>query len=135
MEEQNSLDILNKKVGNKEAPRNTLNPAKVKIVSVVIQTKNKEDKKMATPLLKFMIKHPEREELLEIGKIKTFDGEKAEVKSCWIQTDDQGQFFKGSVISNLLNFLKVETLADTYGKEIETVTESKESPYLCLKAF
>ena len=46
MEEKNAQDILNAKTGNQEVPKNTVKPAKVKIVSVVVKDKNKDDKKM-----------------------------------------------------------------------------------------
>jgi len=128
-------EILNKKVGKEEQPKSTVNPAIVKIASVVIKEKNKKGKKMATPLLQFMVKHPEKEELLVISKIKYIDGDKAITRGFWVQTDEDGNFFKGSSIDLILKKLQVATLEETYGKEIETVTDSKDSPYLCLKAY
>jgi len=128
-------DILNKKTGTNDVPKNTVKPAKVKIVSVVIKEKNKEGKTMDTPLAQFFVKHPEKEELLIISKVKYIDGDKAVSKGFWVQTDDEGNFFKGSAIDLILKVLGVETLSDTYGKEIDTVEESKDKPYLCLKAY
>jgi hypothetical protein len=34
-----------------------------------------------------------------------------------------------------MNFLKVNTIEELYGKEIEAVEQSKEDLYLCLKAY
>ena len=135
MEEKNAQDILNAKTGNQEVPKNTVKPAKVKIVSVVVKDKNKDDKKMDTPLLQFMVKHPEKDDLISITKVKYIDGEKALVKGFWVQKDEEGNFFKGSTIDLILKKLNCETLADTYGLEIDTIEESKDSPYLCLKAY
>jgi hypothetical protein len=128
-------EILNKKVGNTEQPRSTVSPAKVKIASVVIKETNKEGKKMQTPLLQFFVKHPDKEDLIVISKVKFIDGEKAIAQGFWVQLDSDKNFYKGSAIDRVLKQLGCETLEDTYGKEIDTVTESKESPYLCLKAY
>lgn len=128
-------EILNKKVGNTEQPRSTVAPAKVKIASVIVKETNKDGKAMATPLLQFMVKHPEKEDLIVISKVKYIDGEKAIAKGFWVTTDDDGNFFKGSAIDLILKQLGCTTVEETYGKEIDTVTESKDSPYLCLKAY
>lgn len=128
-------EILNKKVGNSEQPRSTVNPAKVIIGSVVIKTVNKENKPMQTPLLQFLVKHPDKDEPIVISKMKCIINEKAVAKGFWVQTDKDGNFFKGSAIDLILKQLGCETLQQTFGKEIDTVTESNDSPYLCLKAY
>lgn len=133
MEETNN--ILNAKTGTKDLPKNTVAPAKVKIVSVVIKDKDKEGNKMRSPLAQFFVKHPDKEELLNISKIKYLDGDKAVTKGFWIQQDEEGNFYKGSTVDLILKKLGCETLAETYGKEIDTVEESKDSSYLCLKAY
>jgi len=90
---------------------------------------------MNSPLVEFHIKHPDKEELLKITKVKYLDGENLKTIGFWVQTDDNGEFFKGSAVDIVLKKLGCETLADTYGKEIDTVEESKDSSYLCLKAY
>jgi len=132
---ENTNDLLNTKIGEKEQPKNTVSPAKVTIASVIIKTKDKHDKLMSSPLAQFMVKHPDKEELILISKVKYLDGDKAIVRGFWVQTDDDGNFFKGSTIDLILKKLGCETLADTYGKEIDTVEEGKDSSYLCLKAY
>jgi len=132
MEAQN---ILNKKVGNAEQPKNTVSPAIVRIGSVIVKDKDKEGKVMKTPLLQFMVKHPEKDELIVISKVKYIDGDKAVSKGFWIQLDNEGNFFKGSAVDIVLKKLGCSTLEETYGKDIDTVTESKDSPYLCLKGY
>ncbi len=128
-------EILNRKTGKTEQPKSTVCPKPVKIASVVIKEKDKNDKQMKTPLLQFFVKHPDKEELLVISKVKYIEGEKTIAKGFWVQTDKEGNFYKGSAIDLILKQLKVETLADTYGLEIDTVEESSDSPYLCLKAY
>ena len=132
MEAQENLE---KQEGNVDEPKTTVKPAKVKIAIVVIKTKDKDGNVMKTPLVQFMIKHPDKEELLVISKVKFVDGDKAISKGFWIQLDDEGKVFKGSGIDLILKVLGCKTLAETYGREIDTVEESKDSPYLCLKAY
>lgn len=128
-------NILEAKSGDNEVPKNTVEPAKVLIASVTIKTKDKNGKTMTTPLAEVHCKHPDKDDIIKITKIKYLEGDKAVVRGFWVQTDDDGKFYKGSTIDLLLKKLGVETLADTYGKEIDTVEESKDSPYLCLKAY
>lgn len=135
MEVINKMDILNTKTGNNEVPRNNLEAKPVKIVSVVMKEKNKEGKVMDSPLAQFFVKHPDKEELLTLTKVKFLEGEELKTKGFWVQLDKDGNFFKGSSIDLILKQLDVECLSDTYGKEIETVIESKDKPYLCLKAY
>lgn len=132
---KNTNDLLNTKTGSNEQPKNTVKPAKVTIASVIIKTKDKHDKLMGSPLAQFMVKHPDKDELLNISKVKYLDGDKAIAKGFWISVDEDESFYKGSTVDLILEKLGCETLADTYGKEIDTVEESKDSPYLCLKAY
>jgi hypothetical protein len=132
---ENTNDLLKAKSGNNEQSSGTVEPAKVKIASVVIKDKNKNNEKMQTPLAQFLVKHPDKEELLSISKVKYLDGEKLKTVGFWVNTDEDGNFFKGSAVDIILKKLECETLEDTYGKEIDTVIESETSPYLCLKAY
>jgi len=134
-ENKNSSDILNTKTGNNQRPKGTVSPAKVTIASVVVKTKDKEGKKMTTPLAQFMVKHPEKDDLIILSKVQLIENKKIINKGFWVETDDDGNFFKGSAVSVVLEYLKCDTLSDTYGKEMDTIEESEESPYLCLKAY
>jgi len=132
MEIQN---ILNKTVGNTEQPKSTVEPKVVKIVSWITKDKDKDGKAMKIPLLQAMVKHPDKDDLLILSKVKDLDGEKTSVKGFWVKLDDDGNFFKGSAIALVLNKLGCKTLEETCGKDMETVAESKDSPYLCFKAY
>ena len=63
-------NILDKKIGDNEVPKNTVDPAKVAIVKITIKKTNKEGKKMDTPLVEFHVKHPDKDDLLKITKVK-----------------------------------------------------------------
>lgn len=131
----NNEDILSKKVGQNEVPRNTIEPARVKIVQVVIMDKTKAGKKMSMPILQFFVKHPDKEEPLAITKMKILEGNKLNVRGFWVQVDKEGNFYQNSTIDEIMKFLKIEKLSDASGLEIDTVLESNENPYLCLKAY
>lgn len=134
-ENENSSDILNTETGDNERPKGTVSPAKVTIASVVIKEKDKEGKTMTTPLAQFMVKHPEKDDLITISKVQLIENKKIINKGFWVETDDDKNFYKGSAVSAVLDILGCKTLADTYGKEIDTIEESEDSPYLCLKAY
>lgn len=135
--EENKTDInyLESTIGDNEVPKNTVSPAIVTIASVTIKTTNAEGKKMSSPLVEFHVKHPDKPELIKITKVKYLDGENLKTSGFWIQTDDDDKFFKGSTVDIILKKLGCETLQDTYNKEIDTVEESKDNKYLCLKAY
>lgn len=126
-------DMLNKGIGTKEIPK--LKPAKVSIVGVSIKDKKKDGTDMPTPLVQVHVKHPEKEDPIEMTKVKVIRNDKVSVVGLWCQLDEDGLFQKGSAVSELMNFLNVSSLNEIEGKEIEAVEQSKESDYLCLKAY
>ena len=126
-------ELLKTEIGTKETT--VLNPAKVKIVSVEIQTKTKDGKEMDTPLVHFNCKHPDREDLISLSKVKFERNGKLEVVGLWAQLDEDNKFKKSSAVSAVMNFLSVSTLEEVYGKEIETTKQSEDNTYLCLKAY
>ena len=132
---ENANELLNRKVGNNEIPKNTVEPKPVKIVSVVVKDKKNDGEPMKVPKVDFMVKHPDKEELIRIDKVKVLQGDKVVTKTCWVQTDEEGNFYKGSSIEAVLEKLGVKTLAETYSKDIDTVVESDSSKYLCIKAY
>lgn len=126
-------DLLKTGIGTKETAR--LKPAKVKIMGVEIQTKTQEGKEMKSPLVNILCKHPDREEIVKLTKIKCERNGKLEVIGLWVNLDEDKKFQKSSAVSELMRFLKVESLDALTGKEIEAIEQSKEDTYLCLKAY
>jgi hypothetical protein len=130
METQN---IMQTRIGTKENAK--LKPARAKIMGVEIQTKTKDGMEMKSALAHILCKHPDREELVKLSKIKCEKNGKLDVVSLWVSLDDEGNFQKSSSISELLRFLKVESLADLTGKDVDLMEQSKEDTYLCIKAY
>jgi len=131
---ETQLDIRKLGIGTKET-KTALKPAKVKIVGVEIQTETKEGKEMKSPLVHILVKHPDREENLDLSKIKIIKADKVNIVSLWANLDEDGLIAKSSAVAELLNFLKVNNIDELIGKDIEAVEQSKEDTYLCLKAY
>jgi hypothetical protein len=128
-------DILKAKIGTKENSK--LKPAKVTIIGVEIQTETKDGKKMKSPLINILCKHPQQEESMHITKVKCerISG-KLEVVSLWANIDkEDGTIQKSSALAELLRFMKVDSIEGLTGKEIETIEQSKDEAWLCLKAY
>ncbi|MBD3253141.1 hypothetical protein GF386_05390 [Candidatus Pacearchaeota archaeon] len=123
---------LDKKVGTKE--RQILKPAKVKVVGVRLDPKTTKKNK-ETEIAVLICKHPEREEPIEIGKVKLVKGNTVKVSGLWYDEDDDGFIQKGSAIAELLSFYSVENLKALEGKEIDTAKESDSSNYLVIKCY
>lgn len=126
-------DILGTKIGIKETAK--LKPSKVMITSVELQTETKEGKTMKSPLVNILCKHPDQEEPVHITKIKCERNGKLEVVSLWVNIDDDGAIQKSSALAELLRFAKVETANELVNKEVETIEQSKDEHWLCIKAY
>ncbi len=131
---ETKTDIAKLGIGTKETAQ-TLSPAKVKILGNKVQTETKDGKEMKSPLVHILVKHPDREEHLEISKVKFIKADKVNVVSLWANIDSDGLIAKSSAVAELLRFMKVNTIDELTGKEIEAVEQSKEDLYLCLKAY
>ena len=124
MEDQ---EKLNKKIGTKEQEK--LEPANVKIEKVRIELveKAKSDKVICS------VKHPNKEELIEISAVKYEKAGKLVSIGLWYNEDSDKLIVKGSALAILLNFLKVETVKEIEGKEVMTTLDDK--GYLVIKAY
>ena len=130
MEQQE--EILNMKKGIIEKEK--LKPMEVMVQGVRVDDKSTEAKKVS-PLLVLICKHPSKDEVIEFTKIKIMRDDVAKVVGLWIDKDSEGNIQKGSALYILLELAKAETPNDLIGKNIPTIQQSKDSPYLCLKGY
>lgn len=136
MEQENNEDpLFNKKSGDIEPEKKTLSEKIVTILGYTKQTKKSDGSPMNPPLVKVLIKHPDKEEPISISKLKTLMKDKIICRSLWVQLDEEEKIQKSSAIDDLLKYFKVESLNDAVGKTIDTVMESDDSNFLCLKAY
>ncbi|KKM82129.1 hypothetical protein LCGC14_1322780 [marine sediment metagenome] len=129
MEQQ---DLLNKKVGTKEMAK--LEAKEVEVQGLRVDDKSKEGKKYA-PLLVLICKHPDKEQTIEITKIKLLQDEKTRVVGLWVQEDSEGNIQKGCSVHKLLETAKVGSPSELEGKKLPTIKQSDESAYLCIKGY
>lgn len=122
-----SQDILNLETGTKESVN--LTPKEVKIVDVYIREVG--DKKIQKAV--FTVKHPDKEETIEISSIKYENKGKLDVSGSWVNLDEDKKLRKGSALATLLAFRNVKTLAEMRDKTMSTAEDEK--GYLCLKAY
>lgn len=116
-------------IGNIEAEKLEAKPVKiVKVDLRTVQFGNKENEKVA-----FTVKHPDKEEEIEISSVKHEVANNLKETGLWFSTDKEGKIQKGSALANLLKFWKIENLEAAIGKEVETMMDSK--GYLCFKAY
>ena len=127
MEEQ---EILNLETGTKEIQ--ALKPAKVKIVKVRvsdIEIGSKINKKVICE-----VKHPDREETIEISSVKIERTKgKLQVSGLWVNLDEDNKIRKGSALAIFKDFYGAKTLKELEGKEADTTED--EGGYLCFKAY
>lgn len=122
---------LDKKVGDKELQ--VLKPAKVLIAGVKLDPKTVKGK--TKDIVKIICKHPEREEPIEISKVKLVKGNTVKVSGLWYDEDEDGNIQKGSAIAELLNYCEAGSLRELEGHEVDTAKESDSSNYLVLKVY
>ena len=126
-------DLLNKKIGDKEIPK--LQAKDILIQGFRIEDMSTEKKKVETPLLFLICKHPDKQESMELTKIKVSRNEALKVVGLWVQTDLDGNIQKGSPIDDLLKIAGAECIADLESKTLPTIMQSESSQYLCIKGF
>ena len=109
-----------------------LQPKKVKIMDVEIKVQPIKDGK-EKPVLTLRCKHPDREETIEIRKVKSIKNEKLEVEGLWINLNEKNEIQRGSALARMLIFFGLKNPKELKGKEIETTTN--EANYLVIKAY
>ncbi len=133
--EKESTNVLYKNVGNIEATSNKLSPSRITIVGIKENIEKSDGTTYKVPLIQFLCKHPEKSDPIAISKIKIIINGKVITKNTWEVLDKDDNIQKGSSISDVLNFLECNCLADTEGKKLNTIVESKDNSFLCLKLF
>ncbi len=126
MEQQ---DLMNKKIGDKETPK--LEAKDVEVQGVRVEEVGEKKNKIVV----LMCKHPDKDEVIDLTKIKLLKNDKAKTSGLWISTDEDGNIQKGSALGELLNVAGVETLAALTGVKLPTIKESEDSQYLCIKGY
>lgn len=127
------MENLDIGISTQEPKKETLTPAKVVIKNIKLETPNNKEGKELKDKFVFECKHPDKETLIEISKVKYEKKGKLEIAGTWKSTDDTGQLLKNSATANLLRHNQAETVKQMIGKTVETTTEK--DGYLVFKAY
>lgn len=125
-------ELLEIGVGTKE-------PEKLQAKPVVVHGAKKEDviskkdnKKIGEKVI-FICKHEDKEEYLNLSKVKYIKGKNVTEAGTWYNEDEDGNIQKGSALAITLDHFKVSKIGELVGKPIET--DYDESGYICIKAY
>ena len=127
MEEDNRLQT---EIGNIESE--TLKPKAVLIIGSRIQEVSKDNKKIGEKVV-LICKHPDKEEHLEVSKVKFLKNDKVTTSGLWFNLDDNKEILKISALAKTLNFNNVTNIGSLVGKTLETDLDA--NGYLCIKAY
>ena len=133
-QESSTNDLLNTTIGENEGSK-ALECKPVVVAGIIVQTHNKDNKKMDTPLVNVMCKHPDKDEVIKITQIKWINGDKMVNTALFATVDEEGKFMKDSGVARLLSFANKSALRDLEGFTFDTVKESETSKYMCLKCY
>ena len=122
--ETNELEIG---IGTKEVE--SLKPAKVRIVDVVVEEVGKNNNKKVV----CTCKHPDREEKIKLSGVKYNLKDKLVTSGLWLNRDEDDLIRKGSALANFMEHIEAKTLLEMVTKEVHTTTDDK--GYLCFKAY
>lgn len=127
------MENLDIGISTQEPKKETLTAKKVTIENIKIEKPNNKEGKEMKEKFVFECKHPDKEQLIEISKVKYEKNGKLEVAGTWKSLDETGNLLKNSATANLLRKYEAKTLKEMLKKTIETTTE--QNGYLVFKAY
>lgn len=122
---------LNKVIGTIEQEK--LEPKLVIVKKAIIQAKKNKDGKMVGDIVILTVKHPDKEETIDISKVFFLRDKKVNEMGLWYNEDKQGNIQKGSALAYALSFYQVNSISELEGKELKT--DTNDAGYLCIKAY
>jgi hypothetical protein len=126
----NQEEKLSKGIGNLEAKK--LAEGNVKVIGVKIEeVKNRKDEAVGEKVV-FIVKHPDREDNLQISKLRYLKNEKVESSGTWYNLDEENNIVKQSALASLMKHYACLSINDFIGKEVQTILDGS---YLSIKAY
>jgi len=121
---------LDKAIGNKETKKLEAKP--IKVMDIKIEDQKNKDGKVLGEKAVFICQHPDRDDPIHISSVIILKDKKVTNVGTWYNEDQDGLIAKNSALAELMRFLKVNTLKEVVGKEIQTEIDSG---YLAFKAY
>lgn len=124
-------DKLKIGIGTKEAT--TLKPMKLHILGMRIDTQKDGSGKQIGEKVICICKHPEKEDTIQVSKVRFEKKKKLTDSGLWFKQDEDGNIQKNSALAVFLSYLNARSVSDLEGKFCESVLD--EDGYLCFKAY
>lgn len=125
--------MQNYEISEEDIKREKLTTKKVTIVDITEQTPNNKTGTEIKPKFVFMCKHPDKEELIEISKVKYEKDKKLTIAGTWVSLDENNKLLKNCATSILLTKIGAKKIQDAIKKEVETTED--DNGYLVFKAY
>jgi hypothetical protein len=122
------IDLANLKIGEDKP---MILPKQVEVIE--IETENVKFEKNENTKVKFMVKHPDTNELLEISKVSYIISKKVKTSGIWLKLDNDGNIPFKSALAEIMRYKQVLSILDL--KNMVFYTETDENGYLVLKAY
>ena len=127
--EQTTIDIAKIGIG-KDEPQ--LEGKKVTINSFEVRPVVVNDKKVGDKVV-FSCEHPDKHDNIVIIGIKYETKTQLKTSGIWLKLDKDNMIVFSSALATLMRYLKIKSIDEVKGKEIDTVTD--EAGYLVFKAY
>ena len=115
-----------------DKPSITAKPVLVKFSRLAKDIKKKDGTIVGDKVI-FMCQHPDKVQLIELGKIKYEKNGKLDVSALWFRQDADGKIPYKSALANLMRFYNIKNIQEFDLKKLETVMDDE--GYLCIKAY
>jgi len=125
MEEQKNFETIG--IGTKEQTK--LEPKNVKIVNAKVESVGDKGAKK----LVCLVKHPDKEEPIQISSAKVEKKGKLEIGGLWVNLDEDNLIKKNSSLAVFLKFIGANNIKELEGKEVNTIED--DSGYLAFKTY
>lgn len=135
--EQQDESIFSQEIGEKESKRKLL-PKPVLVMGrsvekIIGKPTGKNAGKEVGKKLVLIVKHPDKEETINISQILIIVGKSVKTSTLFVNLDEDGKIQKGSEIATLLQLCKVKTIEELVGLTLQT--EIDENTFLAIKGY
>jgi len=132
-ENRKNDDFSKINIGTKESSQTLLRkPVKVMGFKKENVTKKEDPNRVIGEKIILICKHPDREDPIEISKIKYLKGDKVVSSGLWFNLDADGLIPKQSALAEMLNRYSCYCIDELVGKELSTDLDGQ---YLVIKAY
>lgn len=129
---ENETDKNKIGIGTKETQTLEAKPVLVQGHRIEEVYKDKEKTEKIGEKVVLIVKHPDREDSIELSGVKYLKGDKVTASGLWFNLDEDKLIPKQSALAETMRKYDCKTLEDFDGKEIQTDLDGK---YLVVKAY